>query len=68
MAKEALIIYAIDVVLALLIAKLKTDNDPLFQDLLSRVKSMVDERRDPTPEDEAALAAFLAAERSKLHS
>lgn len=65
---EILITYALDAIMAILIAKLKNDSDPVFQDLLERTRSMVAERRDPTAEDEAALAAFIAAQRATLHS
>ena len=66
--KEAYIIYAIDAILAILVAKLRTDNDPAFKGLIDRIQYMLDENRDPNSEDEAALSAFLAAERQKLHS
>jgi hypothetical protein len=66
--EAALIMYALDAIMAIITAQLKNKNDPAYQDLLTRTRAMVAERRDPTAEDEAALAAVLAAQRATLHS
>jgi len=61
------VLLVIDALLAILTAKLRSDSDPLFLDLVNRVRAIVSENRDPSPEDESALEAFLASERAKLH-
>lgn len=59
--------YALQVVISLLVAQLRLRGVDV-SNLDQIVQNLIDEERDPTPEEKAALQDFLAAQRAELHS
>ena len=59
--------YALQVVISLLVAQLRLRGVDV-SNLDQIVQNLIDEERDPTPEEKAVLQDFLAAQRAELHS